>query len=456
MGDVAFGRDRRAQSTAATQPAMPIFDEPISVSRLVLRYAVTGLLALIVVAVAMALVSRTLGTRSAIEDAMRITSLTAGVAVEPILDDGLLTGDPAVLARIDAVVREEVLRGSLIRVKIWSPDGTILYSDEGRLIGEQFELSPDELAILETGQPTADISDLSEPENRFEEPATELLEVYQSVNTTGGAVLLFEAYFTYEGVSAAGRDVWLRFAPYSIGALILLELLQVPLALSLAQRLRRTQVQREQLLRRAIEATEQERRRIASDLHDGVVQDLAGVAFSLGGMARGLAHDGKEATEVREAAERVRDSVRQLRSLIVEIYPQNLYEEGLEAALSDLLVRLGPRGIRTSLTISAPVNELDVDTTQLLYRAAQEGLRNVVSHAEATSVAVSLSTNGTTILLEITDDGRGIEGDELPERAGHLGLRSLAGLAESMGASLSLRSSAGKGTVLALEVLTKR
>jgi len=84
---------------------MSVFDEPIWVSRLVLRYAVTGLLALVIVAVATALVSRTLGTQSAIEDAVRITSLTAGVAVELVLDDGVLTGDLAVLAALARVVQ---------------------------------------------------------------------------------------------------------------------------------------------------------------------------------------------------------------------------------------------------------------------------------------------------------------------------------------------------------------
>ncbi|MDQ4039254.1 MAG: sensor histidine kinase [Actinomycetota bacterium] len=452
---MANWRERPSEAPADAQSALAVFDEPISVSRLVLRYAVTGLVALVVVAVATTLVSRSLGTQAAIEDAVRITSLAAGVAVEPMLDDGVLTGDPAVLTALDRVVQEEVLRGSLIRVKIWNPDGTILYSDEERLIGDRYELAADELASLQTGEPEAEISDLSEPENRFEEQAVQLLEVYQPVTTTGGNVLLFEAYFTYAGVAEAGRNVWLRFAPYSLGALVLLELLQVPLALSLARRLRRTQHQREHLLRRAIEATEEERRRIASDLHDGVVQDLAGVAFSLGGMARESAQDGREAAEVREAADRVRDSVRQLRSLIVEIYPQNLYEEGLEAALSDLLARLEPRGIHTSLIINAPVQELAVGTTQLLYRAAQEGLRNVVAHADASSVAVSLTANGATTTLEIADDGRGLDGEVVPEKPGHVGLRALAGLADDMGATLSVRSTPGKGTVLALEVPTR-
>jgi signal transduction histidine kinase len=226
--------------------------------------------------------------------------------------------------------------------------------------------------------------------------------------------------------------------------------------MSLARRLRRTQYQREELLKRAIEAADEERRRIASDLHDGVVQDLAGVAFALGGMARGAEPDAATTrNEVRSAAARVRDSVRQLRSLLVEIYPPNLEDEGLEAALSDLLARLEPRGIETSLVVDAPLDALGVDTTQLLYRTAQEGLRNVVSHADARRVSVTVTSSGQTTVLEIQDDGRGFDGEQVPEREGHLGLRALAGFAASMGAALSVRSTPGKGTVLALEVPTQ-
>lgn len=430
-------------------------DEPVVLSRLVTRYLLTGLVALVVVAVATAYASRSLGVREAIDDANRMAMLTARAAVEPVLDDGILTAKPASLAAVDRVVRRQVLGGSLIRVKIWDRSGRILYSDEARLIGDRFELHREQLDALDSGKSQARISDLSEPENRFEEPATRLLEVYLPVTTAGGTGLLFEAYFRYTGVAEAGRRLWLRFAPSSLGALVLLELLQVPLALSLARRLRRTQYQREELLRRAIEATQEERRRIASDLHDGVVQDLAGVAFSLGALARQAGRGPDETGGARAAADRVRDAVRSLRSLLVEIYPPNLYEEGLEAALSDLLARLEPRGIETSLVIDAPLERLDLDTTQLLYRAAQEGVRNVVAHADAAQVAIAVTATGRRTLLEIVDDGRGLDGADLPARPGHLGLRALAGLAADMGASLTVRSTPGKGTVLALEVPTQ-
>jgi two-component system, NarL family, sensor kinase len=444
-------RGERPPERDAESPTS-VFDDQVPVSRLVFRYAATGFVTLVVVAVATAYFSRHLGTLEAIDDANRVATLTAGAAVEPVLDDGILFRSPGSIARVDRAVRDEVLRGSLVRVKIWASDGTVLYSDESRLIGQRFDLDEDELEILAGGGSQAEVSDLSEPENRYEEPATKLLEVYAPIRTPNGTPLLFEAYFRYTGVAEAGRRAWLRFAPFTLGALVLVSLLQVPSAVSLARRLRRTQNQREDLLRSAIEATDAERRRIATDLHDGVVQDLAGVTFSLAAAAKEAERTGVDGTQVREASDRVRDAVRSLRSLLVEIYPPNLYEEGLEAALGDLTARLEQRGIETSLVVQAPLDKFDLDATRLIYRAAQEALRNVVAHAGASRVDVSVTGADGTAVLEVSDDGRGLDTAHMPEREGHFGLRALAGLAATMGASLSIDSTPGKGTTLCLEV----
>lgn len=446
---------RFTPSAPGDRAPLSTFDDRVAPSRLILRYAVTGLVTLIAVSVVTAWVSRRLGTEDAIEDARRVTTIAATAAVEPILTDDLLAMDPDAIARIDRVVRDQVMRGSLVRVKIWSRDGTIVYSDEGRLIGEQFELGEESLEALSLPQgeaeSEAEISDLSKPENRFEEPAAKLLEVYLPVYTTTGTPVLFEAYFLYEGVAEAGRRAWLRFAPVTLGSLVFLELLQVPLVLSLAKRLRRTQEQREHLLERSIEAADAERRRIASDLHDGVVQDLAGVTFSLAAAARRL--DGTAATEVGQAGDQVRDAIRSLRSLLVEIYPPNLTEEGLEAALSDLMARLDPRGIEATLTIDTAVADLSVDRTQLVYRAVQEALRNVVKHAQATRVGVTV-TNGDDdgVVVRVVDDGQGFDPASVPQRDGHLGLRALAGMAATLGGTLFVDAMPGTGTEVRLEV----
>ena len=84
-------------------------------------------------------------------------------------------------------------------------------------------------------------------------------------------------------------------------------------------------------------AGEAERRRIASDLHDGVVQELTGVSLGLAAIGRA---EEVSRTQVLEASSAIRNSIKSLRSLLVEIYPPNLHEEGLESALTDLVAPL--------------------------------------------------------------------------------------------------------------------
>ena len=81
----------------------------------------------------------------------RATRLVGEVAVQPTLTDDAGRGDPAALAAVDQAVRTHVVRGSLVRVKLWDRDGRIFYSDEARLIGEHFTLEDDERAVFDSG-----------------------------------------------------------------------------------------------------------------------------------------------------------------------------------------------------------------------------------------------------------------------------------------------------------------
>jgi signal transduction histidine kinase len=366
------------------------------------------------------------------------------------LDDDVVAMDPTALDRVDAAVRDFVLQGSLVRVKLWRSDGTIVYSDEPRLIGEQFDLDDDELAVMGSDDQVAEVSDLSKPENRFE-TESKLLEVYSRAETASGTPLLFEAYFRYGGVTDVGRHLWAQFAPITIGALIVLQLVQIPLAWSMARRLQTSQQQHERLLRNALNASDAERRRIAGDLHDGVVQELTGVSLTLAAQGRG---DSLSPQQALDASAAIRASIKSLRSLLVEIYPANLEEEGLQSAIGDLLNALEARGIATRLVADVETGDVDPEAAALTYRAAQEALRNVVSHAAATEVRVELATADGDVLLVVDDNGRGFSTDVLDARTddGHLGLRSLAGLAADLGGSLEVRSSPGTGTRVRLSV----
>jgi signal transduction histidine kinase len=425
------------------------------VARAVATFAISGLLAVALLGVIEAIVLRNVGTSDAIRDARNLSTVVANGLVQPALREGLLRGDPQAIAALDRVVKGRVLDKTILRVKLWTASGRIVYSDEHRLIGARYGLGPEEQDVLRGSGADADLSDLARPENRFERSFGKLLEVYLPVRTPSGTPLLFEDYMAFDAVTASGRQVWTAFVPALLGGLAVLAVLQVPLAWGMARRLERGREERERLLRRAVEASAAERRRIASDLHDGVVQDFAGLSMSLAAAAdrAGSAGATEAANALRGGADRTRDGMRQLRTLLVEIYPPNLHTAGLEPALSDLVAPLAARGLQVHLEVT-PGLEPGTAVEALVFRVAQEALRNVQAHAQASSVDVTLEQGDGSLTLTVRDDGRGFSPEELDRRgeSGHMGLSLLSGLAEEAGGALLVNSTPGQGTTVRLEV----
>ena len=426
---------------------------PPSVLREVLKFTAAALVALAALAGIAALILRNVSESEAIDQAEQVTEVLAHSAVQPAIDRGLLSGDPDARRRVDRIVRERVLSPDVVRVKIWTAGGRIVYSDEPRLINARYVLGGEELAALRTGSGDAEVSDLSRPENRFDRGHGKLLEVYLAIESPDGDPLLFETYQRFSSVAAGGSDLLGRFAPALIGALVAIAALLVPLAWSLAGRLRREHAKREMLLRRALDSSELERRRIAADLHDGILQDLSAAAFSLSALGERTPAAGNGAkTTLAKAAGTCRGAVRTLRSMLVEIYPPRLREAGLESALADLLTPLEERGIEATLEAS-PELELSDEVEALLFRVGQEALRNVVAHSGAEHVEVSTSGSNGGVRLVVSDDGRGFSPEQALARQseGHLGLRLLRDLAADAGARLEIDSTPGAGTTVVLE-----
>lgn len=425
--------------------------KPVSVARLVYRFSLAGLLAMFLVALGTGFLSRYVGTQQAIDDARQVGRLTGEGIVEPALSNDLIDMNPQAISDVNDVIRRQILRSTLVRVKIWRADGTIVYSDESRLIGRKYDLGDEERAVLFNDGIEAEVSDVRRPENALDPNKTKLLEVYLPIHTPDRTPLLYEAYFQYSGVTKAGRSAWLNFAVPSLGALLLLELIQIPLAVSLARRVRDSHAERENLLRRAVEASDTERRRIASDLHDGIVQDLTGVSYALTAEARKVTPQRQEV--ISSAAGQVRDSITSLRSLLVDIYPPNLLEEGLESALGDLLAKPRQRGVEGSLEVDLDAM-LDPATASLLYRAAQEAIRNVVRHSAASVVRIHLGRDGDRVTLTVDDDGRGFDPQELAAATddGHVGLRLLAGLIADASGEMEVYSAPGAGTAVTVSL----
>ena len=429
--------------------------EEVSVVGAVVRFLLPGVLAFALVAGVAALALRRAATNEAIADARSVTEVAASGIVEPNLPPSIKDLNEESFRRLDRAVHRALLSGDFVRVKLWTESGRIVYSDEPRLIGNRYQLGEEEKEILETGGVEAEISDLSRPENRFERSEGELLEVYLPIWTPSREPLLFEAYLRFSQVTASGTEVWRSMAPGLIVSLAVLELLQLPLAWRLARSLRQRQRERERLLRAAIESSELERRRIASDLHDGAVQQLAGMSMSLAGSAESVRRDGNEelAGVLSSAATRTRQSVRELRTLLMDLYPSSLRTAGLAGALRELTAPLTSKGCTVDIDVP-PLFEMPASCEALLFRIAQEAVRNVIAHAEARRVWIAARASGGTCSIRVRDDGKGMPEEGLGERRaeGHVGLALLRQLVEDAGGALSISSAPGEGTTLYAEI----
>ncbi len=218
------------------------------------------------------------------------------------------------------------------------------------------------------------------------------------------------------------------------------------------------QREREELLQRAVEASEAERRRIARDLHDGVVQNLAGMAFALSAEASslksqaGAANGSAEMLELLEtSASETRGAMKDLRTLIIELAPPTLRREGLQAALLEVLRDIKKKGTNTELDLPTDLR-LREDRGALIFRVAHEVLRNVAAHAQAKNVKVELTTEDGSAILAIQDDGKGFSKEDADRRRaeGHLGTAAIVELAEEAGGTLTIDSEPGRGTLVVL------
>jgi len=431
----------------------PRLDPPTTRSVLV-RFAVGSAAAIVVVVAGGYFALRSV----AIDEAKRETRTKvqeAGQLVESTLGNGVLTGRPADLGAVDDVVVGRVLSSSIVRVKMWSADGRVLYSDDRAQIGGRYALDPGQLRLLRDGGAQVEVSDLSRPENALDRGQGQLIEAYTRIRTPSGTPVLFEIYQSFGSVTSSARRLLAALAPPILAAIGLILLVQVPLLWSLTRRLQRGHEAREALLANAVAASTRERRRVASYLHDGPVQDIAGLAFSLAPLADSAAARGatRESDELRTTIDRLRGTVRDLRALLVDLHPPRLAAAGLEAAIGDLVSPLRARDVSVDVQV-AGAERLGRDQQALVYRVAQEAVRNVIAYADARSVLVELGVDDSLARFVVSDDGRGFGPEVRAQRLaeGHLGLSLVEELARQSGGKLAVSSSEGAGTRVELEV----
>ena len=447
--------ERSAVRSAVSPAALRHTDARPEVRRAVKRFLALNALAIVVVAAGAILWSTYLARHQAVRGAaLSARSIAAGL-VAPLCTPALRHGEPAALEELDKIVRNRMSDGSILRVKIWTPDGRIVYSDAASLIGVTYDLDEDEVALFGTNHALAEISSLDRAENDLEDDdAARLVETYVGIRDTEGQPLLFEAYFPVDRLDANARAMAWEITPVALVTIVALQLLLLPLALVLARRLDHAHGEHGRLLEHAVAASDLERRRIARDLHDGVIQDLAGVAYMLNALERQLPADNdKLRRSVSRAAGIVQVDVRALRQTMVDLYPPDLSETGLEPAVGDLVVPLREAGVHCTVRVPDTTGLPEL-ALQLLYRSARELLRNVAKHAQATAVEVDVVLAPGRAVLTVADNGIGFEPGTTAVDSGHLGLRLLEEAIHDGGGHLTIGAAPGAGAWVRVEVST--
>jgi signal transduction histidine kinase len=380
--------------------------------------------------------------RHALANARDITQRLADNVVGPLITEQLLAREPAALELLDQRLEPWLAESGVTRIKVWDEHGVVVYSDVESLIGQDFGQEEWARLLLEGGPATATLEFQTEEENEFEADSGELVEVYARSVSQSGAPMIFETYTSGEGVRREQQAVLWAVIPPMLLSLAVLQLTQLVPAVRLARRIQVHQAARTAMLRCAIEASDQERRQIAGELHDEVIQDLSGLAYALESEER------RGPRELRpvftNARTMLQDNIRTLRAMTSELYPPDLEELGLKSSLMRLEAPLVERGI--SLTVEIPDTfVLDRDRAALLYRGAREALVNVSKHSAARSVSLRVRQAGPRTEITVADDGVGFDSSQ-PGAVGHMGLKIIRDTIQHAGGTFEVRSAPGSGT----------
>jgi signal transduction histidine kinase len=424
------------RGSAPTGAAPPSDDR--TVARAMRRFIIGSVVALAVLVVLIYFAGQRVARQQAVneaEDRSRRLSQSLGALVT----DGVRRREPHAVAPLDGVLESRFAEGYLWRAKIWDQDGTILWSDEVELVGQRFPLSREVDSLLGTTDVHVELVDLEDPENASERSASEMLEVYAGAFDANGEPVLVELYVSTKHMRSYEEAILAAFIPLGIVGLLLFQAAVLPLAVGLGRRVKRSEGLRARSTAHALQASELERKRIAEELHDGVVQDLAAVGFSLPGIRRSLVEEG-DAEQAAQTLEQLQGIVRRdisaLRSMMIDVYPPDLDATSLCDAIADLVAagRVGGLDVRLDV-VSEP--DIPADHARLLYRVAREGLHNVAKHAEASHATVTLEARAGTAAVTVCDDGLGLRGRS--PRRDSLGLRLLTESLKDAGGTLALR-----------------
>jgi signal transduction histidine kinase len=219
-------------------------------------------------------------------------------------------------------------------------------------------------------------------------------------------------------------------------------------------RLAEKEAARQALLSALVKAQEDERTRLARELHDGAGQTLTSLLIRLKTLEKKAGSDHLRQS-IEELCDSVSETIEQVREISYRLRPAALEEFGLELALQTLIDAMaGEAGLEVEYHHSLEGRSLPPDVETMLYRIVQESLTNVLRHAEATRVLVELTVIPYAVCLRVEDNGKGFDPETLPAEQSRrrLGLIDMQERAEMQGGSLLVYSAPGAGTSVQVRV----
>jgi signal transduction histidine kinase len=360
--------------------------------------------------------------------------LVRTVLAEPI--HALVDGDPQGIAALDEAVRVRRGSGSTVYLMILDADGQVIYpTDPGVIRHRSFQPPP-----TVSRQTTARLIAADEGRADIGGFATgRMVKVDVPMELSDGTSVRALVYATDERLRTAESTLSVKLMMLSTGALTLLLLLNLPVSVWLLRRVGKAHQERVRMLSNEVASADRERRNLARDLHDGVIQDLASAGYALEALTDGLHVDDAARRMLTLSQDAVRRSTQALRTLIIEVAPPDLTSADLPSAIDALATRLSrDHGVEVHVDVDlrVPVGQ---QVAAIVYRAVRECLTNIVKHARARRARIAIRSDNSDVYLVAEDDGDGFPADiDERRKSGHLGLTLLADTIADLGGRLTI------------------
>lgn len=418
-----------------------------TVRRAVVALALGALFALAVVIVGSSYLASQIARDEELAEAVRSGEVLASSVLDTSIQ-GLMDGQPGALIALDDAVQTRRHNGSMVSLRVLTADAHVVYADDHSLIGKRLSTVPSappagsRATVITAGQAQSEIGRAA---------TGRMVKVDMMVTLPRGSAVRVMLYSTDERLRTSESVLAIKLDVLSAGAVSLLLLLNLPVSVWLIRRVARGHMERIRLLSNEVASADRERRNIARDLHDGVVQDLAGAGYALEALASevSIGHDGAARQMLDLSRDAVRRSTQALRTLIIEVAPPDLSSEGLPSAVSNLATT-----VRRKHDIDVDVrvdlrDSISREAATVVYRAVRECLTNTVLHSGGRHAQIDIRSDAVDVHVIAEDDGRGFPADVAERRrSGHMGLNLLAETISDLGGFLAIDGRQDGGAVV--------